>query len=126
MTAEQDSVRIDMDMARSRPVDLVHLARYTLGERALECEVLGLFSAQSIVYVARLRASRSNREWREAAHSLKGSALAVGAWRAAEAAQGAEALPADALIASRDACLSEIEASVAEANDFIASFVQDR
>ena len=126
MTAKPDPRRIDTGIARSRPVDLVHLARYTLGERALECEVLGLFSTQSIVYVARLRASRSDEEWREAAHSLKGSALAVGAWRAAEAAQDAEALPADAAHSSRTACLSEIEASVAEANAFIASFVQDR
>ena len=30
--------------ASSRPVDLVHLSRYTLGDRALEREVLELFS----------------------------------------------------------------------------------
>src|SRR5680860_1221609 len=35
----------------SRPVDLVHLARYTLGERSLEREVLELFCTQSVLYL---------------------------------------------------------------------------
>jgi hypothetical protein len=38
----------------SRPVDLVHRSRYTLGDRALEREVLELFCAQSALYVERL------------------------------------------------------------------------
>ena len=38
----------------SRPVDLVHLSRYTLGERALEREVLELFCSQSSIYIERL------------------------------------------------------------------------
>ncbi len=38
----------------SRPVDLVHLSRYTLGERALEREVLELFCTQSSIYLERL------------------------------------------------------------------------
>ncbi len=76
----------------SRPVDLVHLSRYTLGERALEREVLELFCTQSLVYLERLREAESDKDWKDVAHSLKGSASAIGAWRAAEAAQRAEAL----------------------------------
>ena len=38
----------------SRPVDLVHLSRYTLGDRALEREMLDLFCTQSAVYLERL------------------------------------------------------------------------
>ena len=34
--------------ARARPVDLVHLARQTMGDRALEQEVLGLFVQQAL------------------------------------------------------------------------------
>ncbi len=41
----------------SRPVDLVHLSRYTLGDRALEGEVLELFCTQSPIYLERLRAA---------------------------------------------------------------------
>jgi hypothetical protein len=56
----------------SRPVDLVHLSRYTLGERALEREVLELFCVQSVVYLERLRqgAVRPDQDWKDAAHSL--------------------------------------------------------
>ena len=83
----------------SRPVDLVHLSRYTLGERALEREVLELFCTQSLVYLERLRAAKSDQDWKDAAHSLKGSASAIGAWRTAEAAQRAEAMSGETLIA---------------------------
>ncbi len=71
----------------ARPVDLVHLSRYTLGERALEREVLELFCTQSVVYLERLRQAQSDQDWKDAAHSLKGSATAIGAWRAADAAR---------------------------------------
>src|SRR3990172_9624133 len=78
--------------ASSRPVDLVHLSRYTLGARALEAEVLELFCTQATIYLERLRQAGSDKDWKDAAHSLKGSAAAIGAWRAAEAAQPAHAL----------------------------------
>ena len=44
-----------------RPIDLVHLARMTLGERSLEREVLQLFDRQSTLLLARMR-SRLRRE----------------------------------------------------------------
>jgi HPt (histidine-containing phosphotransfer) domain-containing protein len=112
--------------APSRPVDLVHLSRYTLGERALESEVLELFCTQSVVYLQRLRDAPSGREWKEAAHSLKGSAQAIGAWRAAEAAERAEALPAEAFEAGRRARFLEIESSLGEAKAYIRSLLKDR
>lgn len=121
----QDPGLQDRGKDRSRPVDFVHLARYTLGNRALECEVLQLFSTQSILYLDRLRQPESDQDWRETAHALKGSALAIGAWRAAEAAQGAEALSDGAASISRTECLSEIEDAVAEANAYIASLPQE-
>ena len=110
----------------SRPVDLVHLSRYTLGDRALEAEVLQLFCTQSLVYLARLRDARSDKDWKDAAHSLKGSATAIGAWRAAEAAQRAEALSGAMLIAARDLRLRDIEASLREAETYIGALLKDR
>jgi len=109
-----------------RPVDLQHLARYTLGERALEREVLELFCTQSVLYLEQLRAAMSDRDWRDAAHSLKGSARAVGAWRAAKAAERAEALQGDVLTQFRSAQIDEIEASLREAEAYIASVLKDR
>ena len=117
--------------ASSRPVDLVHLSRYTLGERDLEREVLELFCSQSVIYLERLRQAQSNKDWIDAAHSLKGSARAVGAWRAAQAAERAEALSVgalsgDALAQSRAARISEIESSLREAEAYIVSLLNDR
>ncbi len=108
----------------SQPVDLTHLARYTLGERALEREVLELFCTQSVLYLEQLKAALSDKAWKEAAHSLKGSARAVGAWRAAQAAERAEALQGDGLIQFRAAQISEIEASLREAEAYITALLK--
>ena len=110
----------------SRPVDLVHLSRYTLGDRALEREVLQLFCTQSVVYLERLRQAQSGQDWTDAAHSLKGSAGAVGAWRVAQAARRAEILSGDALIEARDLHLREIEAALGEAETYIGALLKDR
>jgi len=110
----------------NRPVDLEHLARYTLGERALEREVLELFCTQSVLYLDQLRAAMSDRDWKNAAHSLKGSARAVGAWRAAQAAERAEALQGDVLAQFRTARIDEIDALLREAEAFIGSVLKAR
>ena len=103
------------------PVDLAHLARYTLGDVALEREVLELFCTQSVSYLEQLRAATSHKAWSEAAHSLKGSARAVGAWRAARAAEHIEALREDIPPDVRAAQVDELEASLQEAAAFVAS-----
>ena len=89
-----------------------HLSRYTLGERALEREILELFCSQSAIYLERLREAPSDRLWQDAAHSLKGSAQAIGAWRTAEAAERAESLSGATLSEARGAILRELESSV--------------
>ncbi|MBN9246850.1 MAG: Hpt domain-containing protein, partial [Hyphomicrobium sp.] len=78
--------------ANELPIDLAHLRRYTLGDKALEDEVLRLFLAQLPETLAALRTAATERDWKIAAHTLKGSSRAVGAWRIASLAQEAEAL----------------------------------
>ena len=112
--------------ASSRPVDLVHLSRYTLGERELEREVLELFCTQSFVYLEQLRRSPSDKDWKDLAHTLKGSARAVGAWRVAEAAERAESLAGETLVRSREVRIKEIDASLREADAYIKSLLKDR
>jgi HPt (histidine-containing phosphotransfer) domain-containing protein len=124
--ARIDPAHEDGQQASSRPVDLEHLARYTLGERALEREILELFCTQSVLYLEQLRAAMSDRDWRDAAHSLKGSARAIGAWRAAQAAERAEALQGDGLTQFRTARIDEIEASLRETEAYIASVLKAR
>jgi HPt (histidine-containing phosphotransfer) domain-containing protein len=72
-----------------RPIDLVHLARMTLGDRGLEREVLALFDRQATVLVSRMRAASAGSVT-AVAHTLKGSARGVGAWRVAAAAEAVE------------------------------------
>ncbi len=112
--------------ASSRPVDLVHLSRFTLGERELEREVLELFCSQSLLYIERLRHAKSDQVWKEAAHSLVDSARMIGAWRAGEAAEQAEALSGDAFDRLREMRLREVESSVREAEDYIDCLLTDR
>jgi HPt (histidine-containing phosphotransfer) domain-containing protein len=76
-----------------RPIDLVHLARMTLGDRGLEREVLALFDRQATVLVARMRASPPAAVT-SVAHTLKGSARGVGAWQVAAAAEAVEVVAA--------------------------------
>ena len=70
-------------------IDIQHLGRMTLGVAALEAEVLAIFSAQSGEIVTRLKTSPPDAA--ALAHTLKGSARAIGAFRVAEAALGVEA-----------------------------------
>jgi HPt (histidine-containing phosphotransfer) domain-containing protein len=66
----------------SRPIDLIHLARQTLGDRDLETELLSLFRRQAGQIVERLAAEMPGDSipWRaDLAHTLKGSARAIGA-----------------------------------------------
>lgn len=81
--------------SRSRPIDLVHLAGQTLGDRELEREVLGLMSSQVEQCAARIEAA-TDRERSRLAHALKGAARNVGAFALADRAQVTEDRPADA------------------------------
>ncbi len=109
----------------SKPIDLVHLARYTLGNRELEHEVLELFSQQSVVYLARLGDAVTDREWLEAAHTIKGSARAIGAWKLGMFAEKAEALSSSDGPVARKAALVDIEAALVAATAYIETLIAE-
>ena len=71
------------------PIDFEHLKRMTLGDAGLEREVLAMFSVQSARLVDALAAMPSDAA--ALAHTLKGSARAIGAFAVAEAAARLEA-----------------------------------
>ena len=102
-------------------LDLAHLRRFTLGDHDLELEILDLFITQAPITLAALNAAGTDRDWRIAAHTLKGSARAVGAWGVALLAERAEAMsrrndPADCEAAAR-----ELADALSEAGAFIAA-----
>ena len=74
-------------------IDLVHLSRQSLGDQQLELELLDMFERQAARIIAQLtRAAASPKAMSDLAHTLKGSASAVGAGRVAEKAALLEAL----------------------------------
>lgn len=70
-------------------IDTAHLRQMTLGERSLEREVLSLFADQARDLAGRL--ADMPPEAPMLAHTLKGSARAIGAFGVADAAQSFEA-----------------------------------
>lgn len=100
-------------------IDLAFLRRFTLDNRELEREVLQLFAGQAPSYVAGLRTAATDKDWREAAHSLKGSARAVGAWHVARAAEALEAQGRATDLAERQRSLAPVEAALAQATGHI-------
>ncbi|HMN36358.1 MAG TPA: Hpt domain-containing protein [Hyphomicrobium sp.] len=103
------------------PVDLKHLRRYTLGDPSLEREVLDLFLAQLPTTIAALGAARTQKDWKVAAHTLKGSGRAVGAWRIARIAEQAEHSQGIASPTHVRETVGLLEAAAKEAKDFIAA-----
>lgn len=101
------------------PVDLKHLRRYTLGDRALEHEVLELFLTQLPATIASLGAACNDRDWLMAAHTLKGSGRAVGAWRIARLAEQAERAAPWKNPAQLQQTLALIEVAAEEARSYI-------
>ena len=71
------------------PIDIEHLRRMTLGDAGLEREVLAMFSAQTVTLIGKL--STLSPEAGALAHTLKGSARAIGAFAVADAAERLEA-----------------------------------
>lgn len=106
--------------AKAGPVDHGHLRRYTMGDLQLEREVLDLFAGELPRTVAALRSARSERDWKMAAHTLKGSARAVGAWDVADSAVTAEQNPAAIVdLGLRCQTLAVVEAAVGEVIAYI-------
>jgi len=105
------------------PIDRAYLARFTLGNAALEREVLGLFADQVPLYLQALRAASARKAWREASHTIKGSASAVGAWRLARFAEMAERVDVEADVALSEGHRDEAVAAVATAADEACRFI---
>ena len=104
-----------------RPIDLVHLARMTMGDRSLEREVLQLFDRQAVTRVARLRDAEPCSV-AAVAHTLKGSARGVGAWRVARAAEAVELAGDDQK--SLGAAIERLTAAANEARALIAELLR--
>lgn len=101
-------------------IDTEYLARMTLGDRGLAREVLGMFSTQACALIGTLAALPADAG--ALAHTLKGSARAIGARRVADSAAALET----AIINGDDPsqALTELQGSVAEARASIDAILR--
>ena len=102
------------------PIDFEHLQRMTLGDAGIEQEVLMMFSTQSAKLVQALMAYPADAG--ALAHTLKGSARAIGAFAVADAAERLEAVIAGGLDPS--AALARLGEAVAEARAAIEAVLR--
>lgn len=95
-----------------RPIDLVHLARQTGGDKVLESEVLAVFARQIRKAVCEMpRCAGEDRI--KLAHLIAGSARGIGAFEVARLAGTIEAQPDDA------AALAAFARAAVDADNFI-------
>jgi HPt (histidine-containing phosphotransfer) domain-containing protein len=94
--------------------DRSRLAQYTMDSPDLEREIVGLFVAQLPAILDRLQNVGSREDWRIATHTLKGSALAIGACRIGDLAKKLEPVNSPEQEAKRKKLLSGLVRAVNE------------
>jgi HPt (histidine-containing phosphotransfer) domain-containing protein len=100
--------------------DTDHLRRYTLGDTALEKELLGLFRAQARLQFDLIAAAASASDFSASVHALKGAALAMGATGIAETTAKLESVDFEADLAERKRLVERLRMQVAAAEAAIA------
>jgi HPt (histidine-containing phosphotransfer) domain-containing protein len=102
------------------PIDIAHLKRMTLGDAGLEREVLAMFAGQAVRLIGALAALPGDAA--QIAHTLNGSARAIGAFKVADAAETLEAALRDGGEASE--ALAALRHAIAEARGAIDAMLR--
>ena len=101
-------------LSSNRPIDLAHLTRQTMGDRALETEILGMFAKQ--MSGSRVSMAKGNADERKRlAHTIKGTARSVGAFAVGNVAERIEKAPLNSNL------INELSDEIAHVLDFIAA-----
>ncbi len=127
MGADATASRVEVMAGTEKPaIDFQHLRQYTAGDAAVENEVLGVFLQQADIWVRMLQTAGDDKSWVDAAHSLKGSARGVGAWRVAELCERAEALAVRGTPAERSIAIGDLKAAIDEVVQVIENHLEGR
>lgn len=122
----QAAVRISKPAPGDAPevaaLDRDHLTRMTFGDRSLEREALQLFDRQAELLLERMRASEPSAI-ATLAHTLKGSAIGIGATRVARAAADAETA-AKSAPGESSVAIAQLARAVEEARAEIAALIR--
>jgi HPt (histidine-containing phosphotransfer) domain-containing protein len=108
------------DDRRPTVIDETHLERMTLGDRRLEREVLELFVRQTTIMLGRIVGADPALA-AAAAHTLKGSARGIGAWRVARAAELVENAASEGSAAAMEEAVTELKSASLEASAAIGA-----
>jgi HPt (histidine-containing phosphotransfer) domain-containing protein len=111
------------DKLAGDPIDRSYLARFTMGHAAVEQEVLQLFADQVPLYLQQLRDAVTDKAWKQAAHTIKGSASAIGAWRLARFAEMAEQIDVGSDAGLSEGHRDDAVAAVVTAADEVCRFI---
>lgn len=109
---------------QNRVIDLVHLARQTLGDRGLELEVLRIFAQSTRTYLKGVVDPACHAELKLSLHSLKGASAGVGAKGLANAALVAE-VELREQGSLQPETISDVSIAVEEVNVFIDELLAD-
>ncbi len=112
------------DEADKSVLDLAHLERYTSGDRALEREILGLFMPSVQQYLEQMRQATTTKQWRHAAHALKGVCRGVGAVSLAEMTEAIESRYPDCAT-DRGAVIDSLAPQVSAVERAVAARLKD-
>lgn len=100
-------------------LDLDHFRHMTGDDRALQAEIVALFRGQAQIWRRIIIADAPIHTWRDAVHTLKGSARGLGLWRLADACEAAEeatrACTPDSPVIGRE--LAQVQAALCDALD---------
>ncbi|MDX2237733.1 MAG: Hpt domain-containing protein [Hyphomonadaceae bacterium] len=98
-------------------LDEEHFGMMTGGDAALQAEIVTLFRAQAELWTRLLVVDAPVQTWRDAAHTLKGSARGLGLWALADACAQAEQLGRGGAVDGREiaAGLERARAALADA-----------
>ncbi len=99
--------------SQDRPIDLVHLATQTKGDKVVEIEILQMFARQARGCLQALSAKGNKTDIKAAAQRLRNAAISVGALRVASAADRVDSKGANA------DTLATVASAVLEAEHFI-------
>ncbi len=105
-----------------RPIDLVHLAKQSLGDPGLEEEILRMFDQVVQIYMLRVGQSRVGDEVLADLHALKGASRGVGALGIAAMAEAGEAEARKNGLMSEES-LFDLGIAVEEVRTFIAQLL---
>lgn len=120
----EDQVALALGQKASRPIDLVHLARQSLGDPGIEEEILRMFDQMVGVYMGRIREAAQVGDVTMNLHSLKGAAAGVGAASIAALAADAEGeLSAEGRLGAER--VADLSHAVEEVRVFIAELLDE-